>query len=304
MYLVLALDAASSTPQTVATTVNKVTDILIGYLTPLVAIGALSMALIELWKKFFDSRTKFHAARWFHWMKTVADAADKAIVPNNLFANALAELLLLCTGTSETDAKAKANELIRLNGDLGWRYGRGVLKGIPRSPVYAVFALELERMMGSIQEAADTALANPQKYQNLYYLLTSGGISDDITAWLTGPAKLAKAAQSTDDKVREKVKRLSELSARLRQVVKGKLDGFQLYTSDSWANRNQLQANIVGIVLMFLTLTYNSWSPTGDSYTTFLTYVTPQIVGFSLVGGILSPVAKDLVTALQKVKDG
>jgi NADH:ubiquinone oxidoreductase subunit 2 (subunit N) len=79
--------------------------------------------------------------------------------------------------------------------------------------------------------------------------------------------------------------------------VKRKLDGFQIYTGDSWATWNQTVANIVGIVALFLILIWvKNTSTSSPGY--------PTIVLLSLFGGILSPIAKDLVTALKRVKDG
>ena len=89
--------------------------------------------------------------------------------------------------------------------------------------------------------------------------------------------------------------------------MKGKLDGFQLYTSDSWANWNQLAANITGIAVMLVSLMFARWAAEGGGHFTWAALSNSfslSMIPISLVGGILSPVAKDLVTALQKVKNG
>lgn len=309
MSMILALQqAGSSTPSNeLAGGVKALSDFLLQYLTPLAAIGALSMSLIELWKKLFETRAKFHARRWYGWMNESLGNPNPGGQEIHPVVSPLKQLLQPCTGSSDNDAAAKAEELVRAEGKLRgyavfWR---------PRSPAYAVFGLELERMMGSIQEAADTVLANPTKYPSLYNFFVRGADSDDVKTWIGdgtrqnpgGPAALAAAAgQTNNEQSREQIKKLSDISARLRQVVKGKLDGFQLYTSDTWANHNQLWANAVGIVLMFLTLEFNRLPKYGWSQ--FVDFATSSRVLLVLIGGILSPVAKDLVTALQNVKDG
>ena len=99
---------------------------------------------------------------------------------------------------------------------------------------------------------------------------------------------------------------LLERFARLRQIVKRKLDGFQLYTGDRWATWNQFAANIVGFIVMFSSLLYLNWVARNVSLNApeLLSSFTPTVIPISLLGGILSPVAKDLVNALKSVTDG
>ena len=296
-YLMLLQVTASSTgPSEVRDAVYQLTDFLIKYLTPLVAVGAFAMAFVELWKKLLDKRTKFQARRWISWMARLDDGSD---VEEN-HEPALGQLLQLTTGVSEAEARKEAGLLLKAGGLPG-----GFTR--TRTPAHAVFALELERMMGAIQEAADVVLANPQKYVSLYRLLTAGAKPEDVNTWLQkGPSAMLDAAKLPESQQREAVKAQSELFARLRQTIKGKLDGFQLYTADSWANWNQLAANITGMVVMFVSLMFSSWSRrnTGFSLTELGNAFEGSMIPISLVGGILSPVAKDLVSALQNVKNG
>lgn len=297
MYLILLVqDAAPATD--VGKAVYQLTDFLLKYLTPLIAIGSFSMAFIELWKKLLDKRTKFQARRWVGWIIGNARSANSDA---NRGEQALTQLLQLTTGVSPEDGATAARELIQLRGLPG-----GYIRN--RNPAHSVFALELERMMGSIQEASDIVLANPPQYESLYRVLTVGASRNDIESWLRhGPTALLDAANLPEDQQKAEVKRQSELIARLRQTVKGKLDGFQLYTSDSWANWNQLAANITGIVLMLTSLMFARWAAEGNGEFTWAALgksFSASMIPISLVGGILSPVAKDLVTALQKVRNG
>jgi len=297
MYLILLVqDAAPATD--VGKAVYQLTDFLLKYLTPLIAIGAFSMAFIELWKKVLDKRTKFQARRWTEWLMKNAKSANSDPLRGE---DSLTQLLQLTTGVSPEEGTVAAQELIRLRGLPG-----GYIQN--RNPAHSVFALELERMMGSIQEASDIVLANPQQYESLYRVLTVGASRGDIESWLrNGPSALLNAANLPEDQQKEEVKRQSELIARLRQTVKGKLDGFQLYTSDSWANWNQLAANITGIVVMLVSLMFARWAAEGEGHITWAALgnsFSLSMIPISLVGGILSPVAKDLVSALQKVRNG
>ena len=297
MYLILLVQQVAPATD-VGIAVYRLTDFLLKYLTPLIAIGAFSMAFVELWKKLLDSRTKFQARRWIAWMTRSAASIDGG--GTNHGERALTQLLQLTTGVSPEEGSAAASDLIQRGG-----LPRGYAP--TRKPAHSVFALELERMMGAIQEASDIVLANPPQYESLYRVLTVGANPNDIGDWFrNGPSALLDTARLPEAEQKAEVKRQSEMIARLRQTVKGKLDGFQLYTSDSWANWNQLAANITGILVMAFSLAFSRWSATaGDfSWAAVRGSFTLSMVPISLVGGILAPVAKDLVTALQKVRNG
>jgi len=298
MSLVLALQPASTTPESVIATVNHFTDFLLGYVAALAAVGALSMALIEAGKKLFDSRSRFQALRWTQWVqRSPFDASllrsGQKDRPLSL-ASAYGELLQLCTGVPRATADEAAARLLTDKGHLPRRHAflRADL------PAHALFALDLGRMMGSIQDAADVALASPRQTPSLYLLMVAGADPADISSWYEeGPDGLIAIADP-DDKDRRAIKEHADRFARLRQIVKRKLDGFQVYASDRWASWNQTAANLVGIVALFLVLIWVKHTSQSDSPG----YLT--IVVLSLFGGILSPLAKDLVSALKRVKDG
>jgi len=247
-------------------------DNLLDYAIALAAVGALSMALIELFKKLLDSRTKFHAKRWTAWMMKSGEATMNV----DLRKQAYADLIQLCTGVTPSEASGSSWKLIDGNGALPLWHGWSP------DPAFAVFSLEPARMMGAIQDAGDTALAAPDRYGALFQVITSGADRADLDAWL-----------GTDKKA--DVKARADAFARLRQIFKRKLDAFQLYTEQRWASYNQFASNVVGALVMALAL---------SSLRDDLRLGTSAIVLLSLFGGILAPVAKDLVAALRKVRDG
>jgi hypothetical protein len=302
MPLILALQSASTTPDAVVATINRFTDFLLGYTGALAAVGALAMALIEAWKKLRDSRTRFQAGRWTEWVKSSPfETGAIAAARTNLGRSepltrelAYGELLQLCTGVPRNEANDAAQRLFTDSGKLEFRHAQHRTQ----YPSHALFALDLEHMMGSIQEAADIALTSPGQNESLYVLMTSGADPEDISTWYAnGPASMI-ATVDPDDNVRQLIKDQSDRFARLRQIVKRRLDGFQIYSSDRWAAWNQTSANIVGIAVLFAVLLRIKTNNPGGSPG----YFTIGIL--SLFGGILSPVAKDLVTALKRVKDG
>ncbi len=289
-----ALQSATPTPDGVVTAVNLFTDFLLRYLAALAAVGALSMALIEVAKRLLDSRTKFQALRWTRWVMRTPLGADIPGVPAASHSRALAEMIQLCTGVTADEAAVETERLLDRGGHLP------LLHAFHTVPAHAIFALDLSRMMRSIQDAADIALSSPSEYPDLYRLMTVGAKPDDIGRWYADGTSAFVSITDTNPtpEQRQAVKEHAERFARLRQIVKRRLDGFQLYTGDRWASWNQTAANAVGIVAMFIVLTWLQRS------SAVMSISFPRLVLFSLLGGILSPIAKDLVTALKRVKDG
>jgi hypothetical protein len=313
MQILFALQqaATSTAPTDVGEAVNQLTDLLLKYLIQLAAVGAFSMAFIEFGKKVLDKRTKFQTLRWIRWMQRADVESDPPAVgkaPKGDKAarspeteRALAQLLQLCTGVSTIEGDNAAHDLFDSGGHLPVWYAWS------RSPAHAVFALDLARMMGSIQEAADISLATPSQYEGLYRFMTRGADPKDVSDWLSrGPAAMLNVDNLSEADQKKVVKEQAERFARLRQLVKRRLDGFQLYTGDRWASWNQFAANIVGFVVMFGLLIYLRLLSENLPVTVraIADSVSLKILLFSLLGGFFSPVAKDLVTALQKVKNG
>lgn len=303
LYLLVQQGTTFSTG--VVAAVNRLTDFLLQYAIALAAVGALSMALIEAGKKIFDSRTKFHAKRWTEWMRLSSPEETRAATAEGDRSGetdpaaakrtaAFAQLLQLCTGVSERTSIDKAEELLRSRGRIRlWH-------AFSPDPANALFALDLGRMMGSIQEAADVALTSPGQFSDLYFAMTSGADLSDVHLWYEeGAPDMANIAERDPDQTqRKRIKDHADRFSRLRQIVKRRLDGFQLYTGERWASWNQFSANLLGIALMFGILMWMRMTATG------VVLGLPLLLVVSLFGGILSPIAKDLVSALKRVKDG
>lgn len=278
--LLAFLQAADSTgaARRIFDAVGGFTDYILDYAIALAAVGALAMALIEAAKKLLDTRTKFHAKRWTAWMMKSGDAAVDEVARRQAYT----DLIQLCTGVTPAEAEAAAAHLIDGKGGLPMWHGWDP------APANAIFSLETARMMGAIQDAGDTALASPRRYAALFRVITSGADKADIDLWL-------EKGQSTAPRTNDETKALADAFARLRQILKRKLDAFQLYTEQRWANYNQFAANALGAIIMGAAL----WKLRK-------TYDINEgsMMVLALFGGILSPIAKDLVTALRRVRNG
>ena len=263
------------------------------YFVALAAVGALTMALIEAWKKVFDTRTRFHMKAVLAWIaqtaneQRVAPRLGRADPPDaNL---AYAELIHLTTGTDIPRADDVATELLPRHREIAAQRTR-----MPREAELALFSLELARMMGHIQDAADVALRDPRRYPNLYRFLAWGAGDDDIAAWQREAYEVASGMDA------QRANERASLYARLHGAVRRRLDGFQLYTDYRWTNVNQVAANSLGAVIMFFALVFATHA-SGESASGAQWLL---IVPISLVGGVLAPIAKDIVMALQRVRQG
>ena len=310
----MIVPAPADTVQVVRT-VFGFTDFLLRYVGALAAVGAFAMALMEAVKKLLDSRTKFHAKRFTRWIMKAAGSPIEArrfpAAGEQGRNSALGSIILLCTGVSRGEAMSAADQLIRTQGTLPLFLARD------RDPAVALFALDLDRMMGSVQEAADVVLASPTAHRELYDFLVAGADADDAERWVAqasdpvpvpvvtanAPPEQERAIQAQQ---RQDVKDTTERYARLRQAVKRKLDGFQLYTADHWTSYNQFAANCTGAVVLYAALVAPDVAAASNANGDVLRamWAGPGVLIIALLGGIFSPVAKDLVMALKRVKDG
>lgn len=281
-------------PAAVQNAVVHFADFLLKYFIALAAVGAFAMAVLEAWKKLFDSRTRYHMQAVQRWIgieggRDFAAGAllrDAGAPPSP--ERAYAELIHLTTGTELPDDDAGAQRLFAYSQTASNKVR------IPRSAELALFSLELERMMGHIQDAGDCALKDPKRYPNLYRFLVWGAKASDIKEWSAQATTISLDEKPDRKKAADRANRY----ARLHDATKRKLDGFQLYTAYRWANLNQLAANAIGALTLFGALMWTQFQ--GDTLLT--RWMLSLFVVISLAGGALAPVAKDIVTALQKVK--
>jgi hypothetical protein len=283
-------------PDAIDAALNTIAAFITRYAITLAGLGVLTMAILEAAKKVFNLRQLFqrnalqawigqhrsgrNAAKHYTARRTAAPAvAAETAVPTYAWARAYAELLHLTTGLP-LDDKEGTDSLPAPD------------VAFSRNVGFALYELELPQLMGQLQEAADAALNHPQLYPNWFAFLTRGCAPADVERWrhaLAGPPADGPPA----DRERQAV---GELYARMRMLVRRQLDTFQTITAYRWREWNQLYAWILGAALMFAAQV--------------LAAITDQkplpnlamMIAVSLLGGLLAPVAKDLVDALSKMK--
>ena len=263
-------------PELVTKALESFSDFLMKYLVALAAVGALTMALIEAYKKVFDSRTKYHFNFVREFINTDKEALktsmeiNEKLHLNHTFSDTFSELVHLMCGIEVGKARLITNK--------------------DEEKLLTVFSLEVANLMSKIQDAVDAAIDNPNRYPNLFIFATSGADTDDAATWIM----IAQTPPGSADPAVAKTR--SELYTRLHQLAKRKLDRLQLQLTYRWTNLNQLYANALGGATLFITLVWINRSNTMHPDDYWIIFIV------SIIGGILSPIAKDMISWLQKVK--
>lgn len=266
-------------PEVVTKALETFADFLMTYLVALAAVGALTMALIEAYKKLFDSRTKFH----FNFVRQFIEGDEEARATSEL----INHNLQLQNSYSDT-----FSELIHLVSGIELEKAQA-LSAYERGNLLAIFSLESASMLGKIQDAVDAAIDNPNEYPNLFIFATSGTKTVDAQMWVQFATAVAPVPPATPPL---SAQTRSELYTRFHQLAKRKLDRLQLQLTTRWTNLNQLYANILGISVLFAALLWINRNRTLVFSDVLIIFIA------STVGGILSPIAKDMISWLQKVK--
>lgn len=165
----------------------------------------------------------------------------------------------------------------------------------------ALFDQQTEKMMGQIQSAATVALDFPQVYPSLYRFLTEPGVvprgtsadkmtatnqrQADVKTWLDYAPKLEK--DRPQDQLPGGGQAAMRARARLDHSVTRKLDALQIRTLYLWARANQTVSVLGSSVLVLAFL--NDPDPV-------------RKVFLAAAGGMVSPFAKDVVTALSGLR--
>lgn len=288
------MDPINIDPINIRNVINNLTNFILQYALALAAISILAMALLEAWKRLVKSREKYHMRILWEWVHSGTAKRRRPKGKPDKAERVYQQLIHLTTGVAEDETTIPKTGNRRPLYSLFTRFRF--------NPENALFCLDLGRMMGQVQEAADTAMSNPKTYPDLYYLLTSGADPKDVDNWVTLSAKVAGGGSTVKEK--GVLKKQTDTYSRLQQLVQRKLDGLQLTAGYIWKARNQRNAMILGAVLLFFSLAYIDPETTslvdffkGKSFADIL-----RLMAASLAGGIAAPIAKDLVTALRRVK--
>ena len=288
--------------------VNGMSEQILKFLVPVAAVGAMAMALLEVYKKLRGSRRRFHARHWTKFMQQIP-------VDDAIRAAAYQQLLTLSSGVpvpavaiktlgdsgkvrnyedpfivrTEAEKKAIAKAKIRLIPD--WVEDLTANAG---GPGYAVFSQTTPVMVSIMMDAIDVALASAGPDETapnwkLVKVMCHGADDNDFTTWFKRGESKSKKADEAATAARD----IANAQSRLRQIAKRKLDAFAVFAEEQWANNNQFQSQILGGLIMFAAVLYTTGIGKSEAM---------KAIPISLFGGLLAPVAKDLVAAIKKAR--
>ncbi len=242
-----------------------------------------------------------------------ADRARRAAMPRTKDKNQAAEAMAAHVMRGQMAMRTRYEEFFQLTTGLQWAPGSHSSSELRfRGIDTAVFELEIARMMSQIQDAADTVLNNPARYPALYGFLTRGVDGQEAQEWslyVTHHKDSVEAqAASMDPKVQ------ADRFGRIRLAVRRQLDAFQGVTQSRWDDLNQMWAMVLGAVILLVAQLIAATGTAGDALSSPVTaavsgfmrcWHNDEIVGVlirSILGGVLAPIAKDLVSSISSIK--
>ncbi|MES2455541.1 MAG: hypothetical protein V4594_08375 [Bacteroidota bacterium] len=165
----------------------------------------------------------------------------------------------------------------------------------------AFFDQPTDKMMGQIQSAVNIAIDYPAEFPSLYSFIAGEVIlrdsernpfesrleSSDATVWYFYTLNTRARKDEPGD---EQVQLATKARARIDHFASRKLDAFQTWTEFRWARLNQFLS--VGLSAGFLI------------YFLIIDLKVPLIPGLvlSAFGGMMAPLAKDVVSALSGLR--
>ena len=144
-----------------------------------------------------------------------------------------------------------------------------------------LYQLPIERMVGQIDAAAQIALSYPSNYRNIIYALAQNADSNDLEAI------------TADNQQAENLQSFSDARNRIANMIQRNLDALQLRIEGYWARGSQIAAVVLSTALIWIYV-----APAAQDTADYL-----QVFAFSIAGGMVAPVAKDILGVLRTVKE-
>jgi hypothetical protein len=232
------------------------------YALVLVAVGTVTMALIELVKSVTNARMHFNRWRMRKWFSDEA-AHD--------------QLTNIATGSAGDDASSAPIRLI--TGEI--------------QPKNVLYDQPAEKMMGQIQAAANLALDFPHLYEKAYAFLAGSASTKDKGTWLEYAQQISRGEKPDEATARS----ATQARARIGALVARKLDNFQNEVHYLWAELNQRAAFIAAACFLLWLM---QPEPPAEAFA-YLRWIVVAIVG-ALVAPFAKDLVSGLSSLTSKAK--
>lgn len=144
-----------------------------------------------------------------------------------------------------------------------------------------LYRLPIERMVGQINAAAQIALAYPSTYRETIFALGQNADNHDLETVVN------------EDLKTENPQAYAEARNRVSNMIQRNLDALQLRINGYWSRGTQFAAIGLSTALIWIFVSPSVESP-NEAARFFL---------ISVAGGMVAPVAKDILGVLDKVKE-
>lgn len=157
----------------------------------------------------------------------------------------------------------------------------------------ALFDQPTAKMMGQIQAAANIAIEFPESYPEFFHFMTAlpehQAAKDDVEKWTAYAARAARGGINKENMADQQlIRNGTQARARLDHLVARKLDAFQTTTEYRWTLLNQAVSVALGTLVLWYVLA--QLKAPGAAYV------------IAVVGGMVAPFAKDVVSALSGLR--
>lgn len=266
---------------------NEFTDFILDYALLLAAIGTLSMALVEAVKGIFSAKAKFHKNSIKNFMMNLIDQNEKQSI-SNLDKKFLNQFLKEDNTDTTKYTDIKKIDFGSILSELEFLCS-GVTGDFNNNTNYfklydneAFYSLTTEQLMVKIQRAFEYVLQNPKVAKRIFTIIALKN-PNAAKIWLS-----YLTPQKGNDTTIQQNNALQS-HAVLINSINNQLDTLQINTLYAWGRRNRFASIILGAVILFLILFTHL---EGISFKMFL---------FSILGGIASPVCKNLVLSIKGI---
>lgn len=158
----------------------------------------------------------------------------------------------------------------------------------------ALYDLPIEQFTGQVNAAVQTALDYPQDYRSLVKILARHADQDVVNKVIEGPPFIPSEDNHTTQAA---IEIYLQRRNRVAQHIQRSLDAIQIAMGGYWRRILQGSSIVVSSIIIYLALTLYG----GEGIW------TREHLGFALViavlGGFIAPVARDLVAALQSIRE-
>jgi hypothetical protein len=241
---------------------NEIAGDILPFLTAASAVGVLSMAFIQTIKDMFPLRT------WF----------QRAAVAKWLAANAK---------PSQHNPLAAQNDLVRLSTD---------------GDSEAFYQLPIEQLCGQINAALQVVLDYPSFHEDLLYSLAFGANPADLDLLVKAsrPVRenITPAADLTDAQ-RMLMSQVADARNRVGRQAQRSVDGLQISVGSRWQYWLKFASIVLSVGLATVALYLVKRGTPGELMPGEV--VLGGILA-GVLGGFLAPVSRDLIAALQQLR--